>query len=65
MGGEIEEEEERGVNEHVGDGSVGIHAADLFEWVSGWVGGWVEKVEEEQAVRMRCCGFWVGGWVGR
>ena len=35
----------------------------------GWVGGWVDrKVEEKQAVGMRCCGFgecgWVGGWVG-
>ena len=33
------------------------------------MGGWVvEKVEEEQGFRMRCCtscmGGWVGGWVG-
>ena len=32
---------------------------------SGWVGGWVDgKVEENEAVRMRCCRLWVGGWVG-
>ena len=32
----------------------------------GWVGGWlIEKVEEEQAVGMRCCGLRGGGWVGR
>ena len=49
-------------------------------WVGGWVrlwegrgdrggsnellwgvGGWVE---ENEAVRMRCCGLWDGGWVG-
>ena len=35
-------------------------------WVGGWVGGWVgdRKVEENEAVRMRCCGFHRGGWVG-
>ena len=24
-------------------------------WVGGWMGGWVEKREEIEAVRMRCC----------
>ena len=24
----------------------------------------VEKIEEEEAVRMRCCGCGLGGWVG-
>ena len=32
------------------------------------MGGWVEQVEEDEAVRVRCCelgvGGWVGGWVG-
>ena len=34
--------------------------------MGGWVGGWMGygKVEEEQAVRMRCCGWGVGGPVG-
>ena len=35
-------------------------------WVGGRVGGWVgdRKVEEIEAVRMRCCelGVWVGGF---
>ena len=33
---------------------------------SCWVGGWVGygKVEENEAVRMRCCGLGEGGWVG-
>ena len=36
-----------------------------WEWVGGgWVGGWVEarEVEEEEAVRMRCCELGIG-WV--
>ena len=34
--------------------------------MGGWVGGWaVGRIEEAQAVRMRCCGLWMGGWVGR
>ena len=32
------------------------------------MGGWVGWVEEDEEVRMRCCGLglggWVGGWVG-
>ena len=29
------------------------------------MGGWVgEKVEEIEAVGMRCCGVCMGGWVG-
>ena len=32
-----------------------------LEEVGGWVG---EKVEENEAIGMRCCGGWVGGWVG-
>ena len=37
-----------------------------YRWVGGWVGGWVgvEKVEEEEAVRMRCWGLGMGGWMG-
>ena len=31
--------------------------------VSGWVGECARKIEKNEAVRMRCCG-WVGGWVG-
>ena len=31
-------------------------------FLGGWVGGY-RKVEEKQAVRMRCCGSRVGGWV--
>ena len=30
-----------------------------------WVGGWVGCVEEDEAVRMRCCGGLGGGWFGR
>ena len=32
----------------------------------GWAGGWVGygKVEENEAVRMRCWTLWGGGWVG-
>ena len=34
-------------------------------WVGGWVGGgWVGWVEEDEAVRMRCCMSYMGGWVG-
>ena len=37
--------------------------------VGGWVGGWLSyyihrKVEENEAVRMRCWTLWVGGWEG-
>ena len=32
------------------------------------MGGWVEEIEENEAVKLRCCGSlgggWVGGWVG-
>ena len=34
--------------------------------MGGWVGGWIEgarKVEEIEAVRMRCCELGVGGWM--
>ena len=27
--------------------------------MSGWVG---EKIEEDEAVGMRCCGSYMGGW---
>ena len=30
--------------------------------VGRWVGGLIEKVEENEAVRMRYCELWVGGW---
>ena len=36
-------------------------------WV-GWVGGWLgihRKVEEKEAVCMRCWMVWVGRWGGR
>ena len=34
------------------------------EGLGGWVGGWVMGyVEENEAVRMRCCGLGEGGWV--
>ena len=37
----------------------------LLHLVGGWVGGWVgRKVEENEAVGMRCWSLWVGGWVG-
>ena len=37
----------------------------LNGWVGGWVGGWVvERIEEDEAVGMRCCGDHMGGWVG-
>ena len=32
--------------------------------MGGWVGGWDRWIEEEKAVRMRCCELWMGGWVG-
>ena len=38
----------------------------LGRWVGGWVGGgWVgtKKVEENEAVLMRCWSLWVGGWM--
>ena len=33
----------------------------------GWVGGWVRsrRMEEKEAVRMRCWTLLGGGWVGR
>ena len=35
--------------------------------MGGWVGEWVGygKVEENEAVEMRCCGLLGGGWLGR
>ena len=42
----------------------------LLRGLGGWVGGWAgdRKMEENEAVRRRCCtshvGGWVGGWVG-
>ena len=56
-----------GGDELLGDGE------EMKVLVGGWVGGWVvgwedRKVEEKQAVGMKCCGLgmgrWVGGWVG-
>ena len=35
---------------------------DLGRWVGGWV---VEKIEEDETVRMRCWSLWVGGWLRR
>ena len=31
---------------------------------SEWVGGWVGWMEENEAVRMSCCGLWMDRWVG-
>ena len=28
------------------------------------MGGWFREVEENEALRMRCCGLGMGGWVG-
>ncbi len=39
-----------------------VVVVDLKEWVGGWVD---RNIEENKAVRMRCCLLeWVGGWVG-
>ena len=36
---------------------------DDLEEVGRWVNGWVQRIEENEAVQMRCCTWGLGGWV--